>query len=153
MRAWLAYIDMSTLLHDYLDQQLKREAGLSHTSYSLLGRLAVAPGKSLRMTELAGQLKITRGRLSHILSRLEEGGLVSRRSDTGDKRGQLAMLTDAGVAALAEAAPGHAAAVRQVVFDRLTPEQVRQFTKISEAIADALTDGAKDPAELPWRRR
>jgi DNA-binding MarR family transcriptional regulator len=153
MRAWLAYIDLSTLLDDHLDRQLKREAGMSHASYSLLSRLSAAPGRSLRMTQLAGQLKITRGRLSHALGRLEERGWVSRRSDPDDKRGQLAVLTDAGAAALARAAPGHAAAVRQAVFDRLTPAQVRQFTEISEAIADALTGGAKDPAELPWRRR
>jgi DNA-binding MarR family transcriptional regulator len=153
MRAWLAYIDLSTLLDDYLDRQLKRDAGMSHASYNLLSRLSAAPGGSLRMTELAQQLKITRGRLSHTLATLEERGWVSRRSDPDDKRGQVAALTGAGAAALAAAAPGHADAVRRAVFDRLTPAQVRQFTEIAETVIGAVTDGAEDPAELPWRRR
>jgi DNA-binding MarR family transcriptional regulator len=153
MRAWLAYIDLSTLLDDYLDRQLKRDSGMSHACYNLLSRLSAAPGRSPRMTELAEQLKITRGRLSHTLANLEAQGWVTRRSDPGDKRGQIAVLTDAGAAALATAAPGHAAAVRHAVFDRLIPEQVRQFTEIAETITGALTGGAKDPDELPWRRR
>ena len=105
------------------------------------------PPRALRMTELAEQLKITRERLSHTLAKMEEQGWVTRRSDPGDKRGQVAVLTDAGAAAIAKAAPGHAAAVRRAVFDRLTPEQVRQFTEITETIVGGLTG---DP---PWRRR
>lgn len=147
MRAWLAYIDMSTRLDDYLDRQLKRDGGMPHACYNLLSRLSVASGRALRMTELAEQLKITRGRLSHTLAKMEEQGWVTRRSDPDDKRGQVAVLTDAGAAAVAKAAPGHAAAVRRAVFDRLTPEQVRQFTEITETIVGGLTD---DP---PWRRR
>jgi DNA-binding MarR family transcriptional regulator len=153
MRAWLAYIDLSTLLDDYLDRQLKRDGGMSHACYNLMVRLSAAPDRSRRMTELAEDLKITRGRLSHTLARLEDQGWVTRRSDPQDKRGQLAVLTGAGAAALAAAAPGHAAAVRHAVFDRLTPEQVRQLTSIAEAINAALTGEAKDPDELPWRRR
>lgn len=153
MRAWLAYIDLSTLLDDYLDRQLKRDARMSHAVYTLLSRLSAAPGASLRMSDLAEQLKITRGRLSHTLARLEERGWASRRDDQDDKRGQVAVLTDDGAAALALAAPGHAAAVRWAVFDRLAPEQVRQLTEIAETVAAALTSEAKDPAELPWRRR
>jgi hypothetical protein len=46
--------------------------------------------------------------------------------------------------------------VRRAVFDALTPEQVRQFAEIGEAIGDALlrAEGAEtDSALLPWRRR
>lgn len=153
LRAWLAYIDLSTLLDDYLDRQLKRDGGMSHACYNLMSRLSAAPGRSRRMTELAEDLKVTRGRLSHTLARLEDQGWVTRRSDPQDKRGQLAVLTEAGAAALAAAAPGHAAAVRHAVFGRLTPEQVRQLTGIAETITAALTSEAGNPDELPWRRR
>lgn len=157
MRAWLAYIDLSTLLGDYLDRQLKRDAGLPHLSYHLLSRLSAAPGRSLRLSELAERLKITRGRLSHLLDRMEERGLVSRDGDPADRRGQLAVLTGEGFEVIDAAAPGHVAAVRRAVFDHLTPEQVQQFAEIAETITGALTDAEKGspsrPAELPWRRR
>jgi DNA-binding MarR family transcriptional regulator len=107
------------------------------------------------MTELAQRLKITRSRLTHAVTRLGEAGLVDRREDPADGRGQLAVLTDEGHALLERAAPGHVEAVRRAVFDALTPEQVRQFAQIGEAISDALhrVDEADAPTVLPWRRR
>ncbi|MFF4586294.1 MarR family winged helix-turn-helix transcriptional regulator [Streptomyces sp. NPDC001388] len=155
-RAWLAYVDFSTLLADYLNRQLRRDAGMTHADYSLLAYLSMAPDGGLGMSELAQRLKITRSRLTHAVNRLREIGLVDRREDPADGRGQLAFLTDEGRALLVEIAPGHVEAVRRAVFDVLTPEQVRQFAEIGEAISDALhrAEGTEaDPAVLPWRRR
>jgi DNA-binding MarR family transcriptional regulator len=149
MRAWLACIDLTTLLNDYLDRHLRRDAGMSHSTYRLLSRLSAAPDRALRMTELAEALRITRSRLSHALAKLEQAGWVSRQDDPVDKRGQVATLTDAGQAVLTAAAPGHVAAVRGAVFDHLTAAQVRQFRDVAEIIVRALTDDG----ELPWRRR
>ncbi|MER5427719.1 MarR family winged helix-turn-helix transcriptional regulator [Streptomyces sp. NPDC002588] len=155
-RAWLAYVEFSTLLADHLNRQLRRDAGMTHADYSLLAFLSRAPEGSLGMSELAQRLKITRSRLTHAVNRLCEDGLVDRREDPADGRGQLAVLTEQGKALLVEIAPGHVEAVRRAVFDALTPEQVRQFGEIGEAISDALhrVDSAHaDPAVLPWRRR
>ena len=155
-RAWLAYVDFSTLLADHLNRQLRRDAGMTHADYSLLVHLSSAPDGALGMSELAQRLKITRSRLTHAVSRLRESGLVDRREDPADGRGQLAVLTGQGRALLERAAPGHVEAVRQAVFDALTPEQVRQFAEIGEAISDALhraENGRTDPEALPWRRR
>ena len=153
MRAWLAYIDLSTLLGDYLDQQLHHDAGMSHASYSLLTRLSAAPDGTLRMSELAERLRITRSRLSHALSGLEKRGWVTRKEDPADKRGHFAVLTKEGRAVLATTAPGHVAAVRHAIFDRLSPDQVDQLAEIGETITTALIGKATYPAELPWRRR
>ena len=153
MRAWLACIDLSTLLGDYLDQQLQHDAGMSHASYSLLTRLSTAPEGTLRMSELAERMRITRSRLSHALSGLEKRGWVRRKEDPADKRGHFAVLTEQGYAVLAQTAPGHVEAVRHAIFDQLTPDQVDQLAEIGETIIGALI-GEKDyPAELPWRRR
>jgi hypothetical protein len=48
-------------------------------------------------------------------------------------------LTDAGRAALAAAAPGHAELVRSVVFDGLTAAQQRAFGAVIESILGRLT--------------
>ncbi|QJS99779.1 winged helix-turn-helix transcriptional regulator [Streptomyces asoensis] len=155
-RAWLAYIDFSTLLADHLNRQLRRDAGMTHADYSVLASLSAAPESTLGMSELAQRLKITRSRLTHAVNRLREVGLVDRREDPADGRGQLAFLTDQGRSLLEEIAPGHVEAVRRAVFDALTPEQVRQFADIGEAISEALVRAENteaDPAGLPWRRR
>jgi len=108
------------------------------------------------MSELAERLKITRSRLTHAVTRLQQAGHVDRRDDPANRRNQFAVLTDQGRELLERAAPGHVDAVRRAVFDALTPEQVRGFAEIGEAINGALqrVDAAEDDQEaLPWRRR
>ncbi|MFD9909597.1 MarR family winged helix-turn-helix transcriptional regulator, partial [Streptomyces sp. NPDC059063] len=122
-RTWLAYVHASTLIEDYLDRQLQRDAGMPHVYYGLLVQLSAAPRRRLRMTELARGSKITRSRLSHAIARLEKSGWVRREDCPTDKRGQFAILTDEGFEVLRQTAPGHVAAVRQAIFDRLSPEQ------------------------------
>ncbi|MFJ4283470.1 hypothetical protein [Streptomyces massasporeus] len=76
--------DCSTLLNDYLDQQLRRNAAMTHADYSLPARLFVAPGHALGMSLLAEQLKFTRSRLTRAVIRLEESGYARRREDPAD---------------------------------------------------------------------
>jgi DNA-binding MarR family transcriptional regulator len=72
---------------------------------------------------------------------LEERGWVRRFECATDRRGQVCQLTAKGFAALAEIAPGHVECVRSVLFDALTPTQVKQLRAISEAVLRRLSDG------------
>ncbi len=148
---WRAYLQATTLLEDHLDRQLQRDAGMPHIYYALLVQLSQAPRRRMRMTELAKHAKITRSRLSHAVARLEKNGWVRREDCPSDKRGQNAFLTDEGFEVLKRTAPGHVEAVRQAIFDRLTPEQVDQLGTIMRVMADGLEPS--DPnADLPWLR-
>lgn len=148
---WRAYLHATTLLEDHLDRQLQRDAGMPHTYYGLLVQLSQAPRRRMRMTELARNAKITRSRLSHAIARLEKNGWVRREDCPSDKRGQNAVLTDDGYAMLRRSAPGHVEAVRQAMFDRLTPEQVSSLGEIMRVLATGLEpEGAG--ADLPWLR-
>ncbi len=156
MRAWTAFLDCSTLLGDYLDQQLRRDARLTRADCGLLARLSAAPDRTMQISPLAEQLKFTRSRLTRAVIRLEDSGYVRRRDDPSDRRGQLAELTGTGAELLTKAAPGHVAAVRRAVFDVLAPEQVGQWATISEAITAALRRADEEsayPSALPWQRR
>ncbi|ARZ69601.1 MarR family transcriptional regulator [Streptomyces sp. HU2014] len=148
--AWQAFLNATTLLEDHLDRQLQRDAGMPHIYYGLLVHLSEAPRRRLRMTELAHDAKITRSRLSHAVARLEKYGWVRREECPSDKRGQLAVLTDEGFETLRKSAPGHVAAVRGAIFDRLTPEQVDQLGDICRTIANGLQPASG--ADLPWLR-
>ncbi|MFH8728624.1 MarR family winged helix-turn-helix transcriptional regulator [Streptomyces termitum] len=150
-RVWRSYLHATTLLEDHLDRQLQRDAGMPHVYYGLLVQLAQAPRRRMRMTELARSAKITRSRLSHAVARLEKNGWVRREECPSDKRGQFALLTEEGAEVLRRTAPGHVAAVRQAMFDRLSPEQVEQLGTIMRVMAEGL-EPAGSHADLPWLR-
>ncbi|MGW2179112.1 MarR family winged helix-turn-helix transcriptional regulator [Streptomyces sp. NPDC001732] len=148
---WRAYLHATTLMEDHLDRQLQRDAGMPHIYYGLLVQLSQAPRHRMRMTELARDAKITRSRLSHAVARLERNGWVRREDCPSDKRGQNAVLTEEGYEMLRRSAPGHVSAVRQAMFDRLTPEQVHSLGEIMQVVASGLQPEGTD-ADLPWLR-
>jgi DNA-binding MarR family transcriptional regulator len=133
-RAWRRFASVMTLLPAALDAQLQRDASLTHFAYFTMAMLSETPSRALRMSELAARSSSSPSRLSHTIARLEDRGWVRRERSSEDGRGQVAALTDKGYAALVEAAPGHVAAVQELVFDALTPEQVEQLNEISRAV-------------------
>ena len=133
-KAWRAWLFSAMLLQDRLDRELTGETGISHAYYEILVALSEAPERMMRMSELADRCLSSRSRLSHAVSRLEERGWVRRQVCPGDGRGQLAVLTDEGFAALEGAAPVHVESVRTHLFDQLTPEQVASMREIGETL-------------------
>jgi DNA-binding MarR family transcriptional regulator len=137
-RAWRAFYAAGRVLFDQLDRELQRDSDMPHAYYELLVVLSEVPGRELRMRELAELTRSSPSRLSHAVARLEGRGWIRRRDCPDDKRGQFAMLTGEGMAALIEAAPGHVEGVRTHLFDRLTPQQVDHLRAICEAVVEPL---------------
>ncbi|MET9218883.1 MarR family winged helix-turn-helix transcriptional regulator [Streptomyces sp. NPDC088197] len=135
---WRAYMTASVEFSAYIDRQLRRESGMPMAYYEILVRLSEASGRSLRMSELAEASQSSRSRLSHAVSALEKQGWVVRSPADCDRRGWVATLTDAGFAALEAAAPGHVTAVREHLFDVLTPEQLATLRDAGRAISAGL---------------
>src|SRR3954468_287072 len=133
-RAWRAWMYSWMLLEDRLDRELTRETGISHAYYEILVQLSETEGRALRMSELADRCLSSRSRLSHAVSRLEERGWVRRQVCPEDGRGQLAVLTDEGFAALEAAAPVHVESVRTHLFDQLSPAQVAAMREMGETV-------------------
>jgi DNA-binding MarR family transcriptional regulator len=136
-QAWREFLTACQTLFSAIDAQLQHDAGLPHGYYEILVRLSEAPGRALRMSQLAEASTFSKSRLSHAVARLEERGWVRRTSCPTDGRGQIAALTDDGFAGLAAAAPGHVYQVRRSLIDRLSAEQVEQLLQISTAISAA----------------
>jgi DNA-binding MarR family transcriptional regulator len=132
--AWVRLAAVLELLPGVLDTQLRRDADLTHFEYFVLAMLSEAPERTLRMTSLAERTNATLSRLSHVVRRLEERGLVTRRPCPGDGRATNAQLTEAGWTKVVDTAPGHVANVRHQVLDALDAEQVGQLSEIAEAI-------------------
>jgi DNA-binding MarR family transcriptional regulator len=146
--AWRAFLEACQELFGAVDAQLQHESGIPHPYYEILVRLSEAPGRSLRMSQLAAASASSKSRVSHAVARLEERGWVRRVDCPTDRRGQIAELTEDGYAALSAAAPGHVEQVRRSLFDALTPEQVGQLAAISAAILAAGDSGAHPGTEI-----
>ena len=138
--AWRSYLSSWMLLADRLDRELTGQTGISHAYYEILVQLSETEDRALRMSELAERCLSSRSRLSHAVSRLEERGWVRRQVCPEDGRGQLAVLTDEGFAALRAAAPVHVASVRTHLFDQLSPAQLAAMRDIGDTLLHHLTD-------------
>ena len=149
-QAWLALASTLNRLPAALDAQLRRDAGISHFEYQVMALLSEAPGRTLRMSELATLAEGSLPRLSQVVARLEQPGWVRRTPDPADGRYTLAILTDQGLAKVTEAAPGHVQEVRRLVFDPLTKTQSRQLREISRRIMRAIDpDNLRPYDQLP----
>jgi DNA-binding MarR family transcriptional regulator len=135
--AWRPLVALLLRLPALLDAQLQRDAGITHFDYLVLSGLSEAPGRTLRMSELAATASSSLSRLSHVVSRLESRGWVRREPCPGDGRFINAVLTDEGWEKVAATAPGHVAAVRELIVDELTDEEFARLGALAEKILTA----------------
>ena len=132
--SWRAVAAAMVKLRWALECQLQQDSELSFIEYHALARLSENPDNTMRMSELAEVTDASLSRLSHLIKRLERRNLVRREPDPSDGRYTNAMLTRAGLRLLTASAPAHVAKVRDLVFDALSPAQVRQLRTASERI-------------------
>jgi len=134
LRAWQA------LLHTYhqvirtLDRELREGHGLPLAAYDVLLRLARAPGRSLRMNDLAERVMLSPSGVTRLVDRLEAKGLVERRADSQDARVALASLTDEGLRQLRKAAITHLRGIREHFTGRLSQGQLRNVASGLETV-------------------
>ena len=135
---WRSWLTASTALREQLSRELQEVHGLTITDYEILVRLSESENKSIRMSDLATQTLLSRSRLSHQIDRMETAGLVSRAVCPDDRRGQLAVITNAGIKALVAAAPDHVTGVRSHLVDLLTDAEFKALGSAAKKIADHL---------------
>jgi DNA-binding MarR family transcriptional regulator len=136
--AWLGLAAVLEVLPGVLETQLRRDAELTQFEYHVLAMLSEAQDRTLQLSALAASTNATLPRLSHVVRRLAERGLVEKVPCPGDGRATNARLTDSGWDKVREAAPGHVANVRQHVFDALDSDQVDQLAQIMKAVLTRL---------------
>jgi DNA-binding MarR family transcriptional regulator len=132
--SWLSVVRLMTWLPWSIDQQLQRDSKLGMVEYQVLAMLSESPERTRRMSSLAEVTNASLSRLSRVVTRLEERGLVRRETDPKDGRFTNAILTEDGLQTLAAAAPGHVAHVRSLVIDLLSPERLRTLGRDADRI-------------------
>lgn len=121
--AWRGMLRAHAALTKALGADLEREHGLPLTSYEVLMNLHDAPGRRMRMSDLACAVILSRSGLTRLVDRLAREGLLTREACGDDARGAFAVLTDLGVERVAAARRTHLSGVRARFLERLSPEE------------------------------
>ena len=143
---WRRWLSLNATLPAALHRALQAEAGLSLQDFEVLVRLTDTPDGRVRVSDLARDMLWERSRLSHHVTRMEGRGLVVREECPEDRRGAFVVLTDRGREAIERAAPGHVDAVRRMVFDGISAEDLAVFTRVVDAITERVeAEGGETP--------
>jgi DNA-binding MarR family transcriptional regulator len=150
--AYFALIEVTSLLRHAIEQQLREAGDLSYVQFQLLARLGDAPTGSQRMTDLADGVVYSRSGLTYQAGLLEKAGLVTRAPSADDERGITVTITDAGRERLATVFPGHIEVVSRMLFEPLTPADVKSLADLLEPVRDHMRSTPPRSA-APRRRR
>ncbi len=136
LRAWTAFLRAHAAVTRALESDLVAHASMSLAEYEVLVQLANAPERRLRMAELADRVLLSRSGMTRLVDRLVQDGLVAREHCPSDARGAFAVLTDAGLARLREAAPVHLEGVRRLFLEPLAVEDLERVAIVFERIGE-----------------
>ena len=137
-KIWRSFLGGSTVLLDRLDRDLRSTHGLSMPEYEILVRLSEAPGRAIRMAELAAAVSHSRSRVTHTIARLEREGRVTRGQCSEDGRGVSAVLTDSGLELLEAAAHTHVQGVHNYLIENSDPDDLAALGRIMQTVVEAL---------------
>src|SRR5919112_498871 len=134
--AWRALLNA----HAHVTRRANREladAGLPDLSwYDLLWALYRAPGRRLRVNELAREVVLSPTGMSRFVDRVEAAGYVRREPDPADRRELQVSLTDEGVELLRRMWPVYKQGIERH-FTAFLGSSARRVRLILERMADS----------------
>ena len=136
---WRALMRIVLSLPRRLDSDLVKTVGITANEYTTLMCLSEAPGRQLRMADLANAAALSASRMTRLVDDLQSRELVAKRTSSEDGRGNIAKLTPAGLAKLKSAWPTHLASVRRV-FNDIDPATVAKAAQALSEIAAHLEE-------------
>lgn len=122
---WRRFLRAHAVVLRDLERELDRDAQLPLSWYDVLLTLAQAPGRRLRMAELADGVMLSRSGLTRLVDRLEKAGYVRREPSPDDARGTYTVLSPAGLRRLRDAVPIHLAGVQRHWLAHFDDEELR----------------------------
>jgi len=123
-------------LRRLFSRRLEDAGANTQQSFDILIRLARSEDTELRMSELAMQASLTPSGLTRAVDRLQDQGLVARRTCPSDRRGSFAQLTPAGRELMADAIPIHVGQIDKVLDEVFSPAEEAQFASLLRKLRD-----------------
>lgn len=136
LAAFRALMGAFATVRERLDRELVVERGLPLAWYDVLLLLHQAPGRRLRMRDLAQRAFFSKSGLSQLVSRMEAAGLVAREECPSDRRGTFAVLTPRGRRAYLRATAVHFRGIREHFGEHLSSEEARTLRCLLERVSD-----------------
>ena len=138
--AWRAFITAYAVAIEGIERGLD-EAGLPPLGwYDVLLELSVAPGRRLRMHELATAVVLSRSGLTRLVDRLEGAGLLRREPTPEDRRGSFAVLTQEGAEMRRRMWPVYARGIAEHFGRHLGDDEARVLAGALRRISGAPLD-------------
>ena len=135
LRLWLRLLKLTGRVEGELRRRLRDEHGTTLPRFDVMAALSRHP-EGLKMSELSDYLRVSNGNVTGIVDRLEAEGLAVRRAVPGDRRAQLARLTDAGRAAFETLAGHHEAWIDGLLADFTRTEALALTARLDTALAE-----------------
>ena len=127
--AWRGVLNAHARLTAQIESALAA-AGLPQLAwYDVLWALQSAPGKALRMGELADAVTISRSGLTRLVDRIAAEGLLERRQAEGDRRAVEVAIKPEGTKLLRRMWPVYEGVLRSEFEAKLSPQDARALSK------------------------
>ncbi len=141
LAAWRTFLMAHALVSRRLDDELRLKHGISLAEYDALVQLAHAPGRRLRMNQLADRVILSRSGVTRLVDRLVADGFATRSSCPSDARGAEAVLTEAGLDKLREATGTHLRGVERYFLAALTPDDLAALERALGVVIERAAAG------------
>ena len=134
--AWRAVMTAFTRVNSILAREMRAETDVSLEWYSILLILAQSQDATMRPSDLADQIGLSRSATTRLIDRLERSGLVERRVCGSDRRGTYVSLTPRGQDVFKKAGRVHLRGIDEHVGSHLTDDELAQLTTLLGKLAD-----------------
>ena len=129
-----AFLGAAAAVRRRINADLMQEYGITLSDYQALRHLAGAPGRRLRLQDLAEARFLSRSRISRMVHGFERRGFIERERPEDDRRGWYAILTPAGLDWLKHCEPAYASSVHRHALSALEPATVRVVTAAAQQL-------------------
>jgi DNA-binding MarR family transcriptional regulator len=134
--AWVAFFVAHGVLSKRIDQELEAAGCVTLDVYDVLLALEEAPGRRLRMSELADRVLFSRSGVTRLADRLERQGWIERAQCPNDRRACHAVLTEAGLAERERAWPVYRRAIAEHFAKNLSEEEAAVVARVFLRVVD-----------------
>lgn len=139
-KAWRAFHKIGTSLLPHLGRQISSHSGISGAEYIVLVALSELTVPNVNLNRLARGLGWEISRMSHQISRMEEGGLVKKTRSSTDSRCFDVSITAKGRKIADSAISLQSKEINHCFSEVLTQDQMKALIQISEVISKHMKD-------------
>jgi DNA-binding MarR family transcriptional regulator len=142
---WRAFLLAHARVARRMDEELRAEHDISFAEYDALLTIAQAPGRRIRMGQLADEVLLSKSGVTRLIDRLVGDGLVERSACLADARGAEAVLTERGLTRLRAASRTHLRGISEHFLAVVDPADMDTLERTMAAVARRAGPGRDGP--------